>query len=266
MKKIILVAVTFLSVTSGIIAQNVTIPDANFKTYLIGQNLINTNGDTEIQVSEANAFTGTINCSSKNISDLTGIEAFESITRLYCYFNSLTSLNLSNNTSLTHLRCHSNDLTSLDLTNNTSLEAIRCYSNSLTSLNIANGNNNNMTYFDVSSNPNLTCITVDDVSYSNTNWSSIDSQMSFSSNCSNFTGLNKTIGTEVKIYPNPVQNELFIEGGKGQIEIIDFSGKVVKNITNSNTKSINISDLYEGIYILKLTTENGIYTDRLIKN
>lgn len=266
MKKIILAAVTFLSGISGIIAQNVTIPDVNFKTYLIGQNLINTNGDTEIQVSEASAFTGTINCSSKNISDLTGIEAFGSITRLYCYFNSLNSLDLSNNTSLTHIRCHSNVLTSLDLTNNTSLEAIRCYSNSLTSLNIANGNNSNITYFDIRSNPNLTCITVDNVSYSNTNWTSIDQQSSFNTNCPGFVGVNETTVSELKLYPNPVQNELFIEVKKGKIEIIDFSGKIVKTITNPSTKSINVFDLYEGIYILKLTTDKGIYINQFIKN
>lgn len=175
--------IILLVLSTGLNAQNVTISDVNFKAYLIGNSAINTNGDSEIQVSEATAFAGTINCSSQNISDLTGIEAFGSITRLYCYFNSLNSLDLSNNTSLTHLRCYSNILTSLDLTNNTSLEAIRCYSNSLTSLNIANGNNNNVTYFDVRSNPNLTCITVDNVTHSNTNWANIDAQASFSTSC-----------------------------------------------------------------------------------
>ena len=54
--------------------QNVNIPDANFKAYLVGEPSINTNGDSEIQVSEATAFNGTIDCSFLNISDLTGIE------------------------------------------------------------------------------------------------------------------------------------------------------------------------------------------------
>ena len=35
--------------------QNVNIPDANFKSYLVGNTSINTNGDSEIQVSEATA-------------------------------------------------------------------------------------------------------------------------------------------------------------------------------------------------------------------
>jgi len=59
------------------LGQNVNIPDTNFKAWLVGNNLINTNGDTEIQVSEATAFSGTINCSNMNISDLTGISTID---------------------------------------------------------------------------------------------------------------------------------------------------------------------------------------------
>ena len=39
---------------------NVNIPDANFKAYLVGDSAINTNGDNQIQVSEAIAFNDTI--------------------------------------------------------------------------------------------------------------------------------------------------------------------------------------------------------------
>ncbi|MDG0972550.1 MAG: hypothetical protein P8O07_00170 [Crocinitomicaceae bacterium] len=74
MKTLLLSLISVLAINSY--AQNVNIPDANFKAYLVGNAQINTNGDTEIQVSEANAFGGTIDCSSQNISDLTGIEAF----------------------------------------------------------------------------------------------------------------------------------------------------------------------------------------------
>ena len=35
------------------LGQNVNIPDANFKAYLVANSLINTNGDTEVQISEA---------------------------------------------------------------------------------------------------------------------------------------------------------------------------------------------------------------------
>jgi hypothetical protein len=86
----------------------VNIPDVNFKAYLVGNTAINTNGDNQIQVSEAAAFTGTIYCQSMGISNLTGIEAFTALTELWCGENQLTSLNVSQNTALTTLYCDEN--------------------------------------------------------------------------------------------------------------------------------------------------------------
>ena len=88
MKKLLLILLCLPFIGFG---QNVYIPDANFKAYLVGNTAINTNGDTEIQVSEAIVFNGTIDCNSLNISDLTGIEDFTALTELYCHNNYLTS-------------------------------------------------------------------------------------------------------------------------------------------------------------------------------
>jgi len=230
--------------------QNVNIPDAQFKAYLVGNTAINTNGDTEIQLSEANAFNGTINCSYLNISDLTGIETFTALTELECFanqltildvsqnsaltylncnynqltsldvsnntaltylycepagiFNQLTSLDISNNinlntlicpnnqissldvsqnTALTSLSCSNNQLDSLDVSNNTNLVWLDCNNNQLTSLDIRNGNNTNIIFFKCESNPNLYCVNVDNPTWSTSNWTDIDSQHYFSTNC-----------------------------------------------------------------------------------
>ena len=88
MKKLLLLL--FIGIVGIGNAQNVNIPDANFKAYLVGNTDINTNGDAEIQVSEATAFNGTIICNSLNLSDLTGIEAFTNLTELNCRNNQLT--------------------------------------------------------------------------------------------------------------------------------------------------------------------------------
>jgi len=140
--------------------QNVNIPDANFKAYLVGNTAINTNGDTEIQVSEASAFNGSIICGNMNISDLTGIEDFVSLTELRCQNNSLTHLNLSNNILLEYLRCSYNQLASLDVSNNTALIQLECQNNQLTSLDVdqntalttLNCYSNQLTSIDVSNN------------------------------------------------------------------------------------------------------------------
>tara|TARA_B110000459_G_scaffold79915_1_gene89838 strand:- start:582 stop:1298 length:717 start_codon:yes stop_codon:yes gene_type:complete len=185
MKTTLLFTSVLLSVS--LFGQNVYIPDANFKGYLVGNPNINTNGDSEIQVSEASAFTGSIYCYDSNITDITGIEAFTFLTQLNCAFNSLTSLDVSNNTALTEISCENNPLTSLDVSNNTALDVLICFdSEQLECLNIKNGNNTVMTLY-LFDNPNLTCIEVDDENYSTANWTgdNIDSQIYFSENCNN---------------------------------------------------------------------------------
>ena len=57
MKKLIFTLLCLPMIGFG---QNVNIPDANFKAYLVGNTAINTNGDAEIQVSEATTFNGLI--------------------------------------------------------------------------------------------------------------------------------------------------------------------------------------------------------------
>jgi len=119
---------------------NVNIPDANFKAYLVNNTAINTNGDSEIQVSEASAFNDTIDCFSMNISNLKGIEAFTALTSLNCGSNKLTRLDVSKNTALTILWCYSNQLKNLDVSKNTALTYLGCSVNQLTSLNVSKNN------------------------------------------------------------------------------------------------------------------------------
>ena len=64
-----------LMMALGLNAQNVNIPDPVFKAALVNNSSINTNMEMEIQVSEANNFTGGINVGNKfTIADLKGIE------------------------------------------------------------------------------------------------------------------------------------------------------------------------------------------------
>ena len=105
----------------------------------------------------------TLNIDSANISDLTGIEDF---------------------LALTHLSCSNNQLTNLDLSLNTSLVSLNCSNNSLISLDLRNGNNTNFSLFDATNNLNLTCINVDNVAWSTSNWTLIDPAHYFSTNCS----------------------------------------------------------------------------------
>ena len=267
MKTTLLFLSVFLS--ANIFGQNVYIPDANFKAVLVGNSAINTNGDTEIQVSEASAFGGAIICDNQSISNLSGIEAFTALTELNCDVNNLTSLDLSintaltllycsnnqiasldvfNNTALTSFGCQGNNLTSLDVSNNIALTLLSCNNNQLTSLdvssntaltflscsvnqleclNVKNGNNTAFTFFKPDNNPNLTCIQVDDVTYSTANWTDIDSQVSFSNDCGNDCSSSLDI-TELNTIP------------KQLIKIVDVLGR--ETPFKPNTQLIYVYD------------------------
>lgn len=159
---------SFWIVITGFIANaqenNVNIPNNIFKTYLLGNSAINTNGDNEIQLSEASAFMGTIDVINLGISDLTGIEAFTSLTVLKARSNNLTSLDITNNTALTLLDCGYNDIASLDISNNTALIELQCSHNELSVLDVSNNTaltklntrTNNLTSLDLSNNLALT--------------------------------------------------------------------------------------------------------------
>ena len=146
--------------------QNVNIPDANFKAYLVNNKAINTNRDKEIQVSEASAFNGAIQCSDMNISNLRGIEAFTALTELYCSINQLTSLDVSKNNALTILSCVNNILISLDVSKNIALTILHCDDNKLKSLDVSKNTaltdlyceGNQLTSLDVSKNTTLTSL------------------------------------------------------------------------------------------------------------
>ena len=72
-KNVLLIGITILTCIVSAQAQNVNIPDANFKAALVNNASINTNGDAEIQTSEAAAYTGAIHASQLGITDFTGL-------------------------------------------------------------------------------------------------------------------------------------------------------------------------------------------------
>jgi len=126
------------------------------------------------------------------------------LENLDCAYNKLTSLDLSGNTGLTKLEFQSNSIESvnvsanknlsyfngsynqlktLDVSQNVNLTYFNCTGNKILSeLNLKNGNNTKIKSADlfIKSTPSLYCLMVDDVAYSNANWSSnIDSYTTF---------------------------------------------------------------------------------------
>jgi len=133
-------------------AQIVNIPDANFKNKLLSANtgnnvakdqngvsiIIDTNGDNEIQLSEA-LTVYELNVINSGIDNLTGIEAFTNLTDLECDQNNLGFLDVTALSTLQNLTCSINNLNELDLSENPDLEFLWALNNPLTFVNVKNG-------------------------------------------------------------------------------------------------------------------------------
>lgn len=71
-------------------------------------------------------------------------------------------------------------------------------------------------------------------------------------------------GKEAKIYPNPANDVLHVEGSEViLVEVYNIMGQSVLNV-NENFKSINIDSLQNGIYFVRLKTNDGEKTVKLV--
>ncbi len=80
-------------------------------------------------------------------------------------------------------------------------------------------------------------------------------------------GCRPVIASSVKMYPNPVENILTIDGEQiSKIQILDVNAKVLKVVSNLNeNKTIDVTFLEKGIYFVKVTSKEGTTMSKLIK-
>ena len=81
----------------------------------------------------------------------------------------------------------------------------------------------------------------------------------------NLPVLNNNI--QLTSYPNPVQNVLQVKGDDNarvqSLQLVTIEGKVVKS--NTNSRQINVQGVPKGMYLLKVQTDQGVKTLRVIK-
>jgi hypothetical protein len=73
----------------------------------------------------------------------------------------------------------------------------------------------------------------------------------------------------VKLYPNPVQEELFIEASSliEGIEIHQLNGSIIySHISNDASERISVKGLIPGMYLVNVKTKIGSISYRFIKN
>jgi len=80
--------------------------------------------------------------------------------------------------------------------------------------------------------------------------------------------IHETKINNISIYPNPTTGQLTIDNGElkmNSIEIFDVYGRIIVNCQLSIVNSIDISDLSNGVYFLKISTEKGMVTKKIVK-
>lgn len=229
---------------------------------------------TSLDVSQ-NLLLSILHCGSNQLSILNVSQNLE-LRTLDCGANLLTSLDIYQNAKLEALYCSQNLLTWLNVSANDSLKAVYCAYNSLSCLNLKNGNNNNLLTLFVHDNSNLTCIEVDSVLYSTTNWIPgafyFDPQHTFSTNCPNpcLVGIEELPSSTVNIYPNPTSGQIIIPLEEGTIKSVTLRNSLgqlllTDNHPSSDKLELDISTFPTGIYFLQLELDGEVLTKKIIK-
>ncbi len=203
-----------------------------------------------------------IRCSN---SLLTEIKTYNFLKLKYLFIRNSIILNyeISNVPELYRIQLQGNQLTSLDVSSLTKLDQLWVNDNKLTSLNIKNNNNTILTLLHTQNNPDLKCITVDDVAYSEKNWIEIDEWTEFSENCSTY--VNDILQNTFKVYPNPANNSVTIEReGIEQVDlrILDITGKIFMSYTlpyGETQIRLDVSRLSAGKYIIEINDETNSF-------
>lgn len=260
------------------VAQTTSVPDDNFEQALIDLGLDSGPLDDSVLTANINTVTN-LDVAGLSISSLIGIEDFTALTILNCNDNTISALNLSQNTNLSELYCNNNlisnlnvtmhpalkifwcnnnQLTNLDVTNNTNLISIDCSFNQLTSLdtsaisglNVLVCENNQITNLDVSNNP-----TLNRFQCGNNMLSNID--VSNNSNLSLFWCENNTI-TTLNIESNPILADFnCADNLLSELDVSNNSSLAKLNCSNNDLCKLNLRNNNNGI-IIEMDFSNNI--------
>jgi hypothetical protein len=242
-----------------------------------------------------------LDCGTNQITEL-NLSPCPNLKFLYCNNNKLTELDLSSCSGLERLGCGINQLTELNLSNCPNLIGLSCFSNQLTELDLSpcpdldffsgneqqisltlHNNGENLYVHTISLNEpwfsngeidyiggkitstNTTATTTD---FTVKTWHSHPNYKLSGTITFEYEGVGigeNTIAPNITVYPNPTKGVLRIESGDlrvEKVEILDITGRTV---LTSHETMINISQFSTGAYFVKLKTDKGELTKKVIK-
>ena len=229
-------------------------PDENFRQFVMKRY---GDGGTILTDSKRKNVTQIL-CDRQGIKNLKGIEYFTSLQYLYCSYNELSSLVVSDCAGLESLRCDNNKLSSLDVSGYASLWLLSCTNNELSSLDVSGCASlktfrcsyNELSSLDVSGCASLETLKCDDNELSNLDVSGCASMWLL--RCTN----NKLSCLDVSncsagVYLDSFGNQLSIDGKL--IDVLKYDNKF-KADKVSNLKGLELSG-----NIFTLTGTEGTY-------
>lgn len=183
------------------------------------------------------------------------------LERLHVDKNILTNLDLTNLTKLTWMSVNDNVLTNITFHNNPLLKTILAQNNKIETLNFQDGFTNGLTLINLTGNATFNTIIKDcnDTLPSNVS-------VAIEDNC--ILGTQSEVLNSVKFYPNPVIDQIYFSENLviENYQILNVEGKVVRSENALQLKSLEVSTLEKGFYLLKLKTKKGDLVHRFIKN
>jgi len=218
-----------------------------------------------------------------NLSTLVNLKYF------YSSSNNLEFINFSNNVLLESIYLSNGGevfpmdmVQEIDLSNNPNIHTIRTAG--VTKINLKNGNNNeNMYIFNGTTDPwgespsPKYCVVVDNVEaavnnqYPYSEWTVLPpNKKAYTDeveNCAYALAISSYSGnSKIKIYPNPVSDILYFDTEQNINKVLLFDVLDRKMIEQNNVRNISVSDLQKGSYILKLFSDKGVQTEKIVVN
>ena len=157
------------------------------------------------------------------------------LNSLFVRNNQLKAIDVSKNIELQYLFCKDNKITKIDISQNVALIQLEVNNNSLVNVNLK-GNTNNIDYLELSNNPLLSCIEVDDIDFaengSHSRWFK-----------DNFASYSITPCNAYTVIPDAAFEQSLIDKS---IDSGVVNGKVLTSalsaVTNLSISNTNISD------------------------
>ncbi len=212
-----------------------------------------------------NTLLETLKFGNSNISNI-DLHTNTNLKTLSILYTNISVLDLSNNLLLESLVCGDSELLDLDLSQHNHLMYLWVNNNNLENLNVRNGNNSVIPndYFHANNNPNLTCIFVDDIAWSENNWANIDATSHFVTTlaeCGAYTGTEDEIFKQnLQLFPNPTTGIVYIENHANiTITHVSISNALGQNVLTAipNNNTIDLARLPKGIYFITIKDNEG---------